>query len=255
MTDGIQTRELNWNVYDTAPRKAKNVILFIGDGMSLAHRVAARVLAKGIAEGKAFGKLAIDEMPHMALVATAGSDSIITDSANSASAYATGHKTAVNAMGVYADRTASPLDDPKVETITSLVKRRHGMAVGIVTNTDVEDATPAAMVTHIRRRSEYDRIVEQLYAAKPDVLMGGGRANFLPKSADGSRRRDESDFVGQFRDAGYAVALTGPEMAVAANDPGTTSCSVCSRSATWTARSTASSSRVEPSGNFRSSRT
>src|ERR1700704_6746778 len=221
VTDGVQTRDLSWNVYDTPPRKAKNVILFIGDGMSLAHRVAARVLAKGIAEGKTFGKLAMDEMPHMALVATAGSDSIITDSANSASAYATGHKTAVNAMGVYADRTASPLDDPKVETITSLVKRRHGMAVGIVTNTDVEDATPAAMATHIRRRSEYDRIVEQLYAAKPDVLMGGGRANFLPKSADGSRRRDDSDFIAQFRDAGYAVALTGPEMAAAANNPGT----------------------------------
>jgi alkaline phosphatase len=222
VTDGVQTRELNWNVYDTPPRKAKNVILFIGDGMSLAHRVAARVLAKGIAEGKAFGKLAIDDMPQMALVATAGSDSLITDSANSASAYATGHKTAVNAMGVYADRTPDPLDDPKVETITSLVKRRLGMAVGIVTNTEVEDATPAAMVAHTRRRSEYDRIVEQFFAAKPDVIMGGGRANFLPRSAEGSKRRDESDFVGQFRDAGYSVASTGPEMTALADDPKTT---------------------------------
>jgi alkaline phosphatase len=222
VTDGVQTRELNWNVYDTPPRKAKNVILFIGDGMSLAHRVAARVLAKGIAEGKAFGKLAIDDMPQMALVATAGSDSIITDSANSASAYATGHKAAVNAMGVYADRTPDPLDDPKVETITSLVKRRLGMAVGIVTNTEVEDATPAAMVAHTRRRSEYDRIVEQFFAAKPDVIMGGGRANFLPRSAEGSKRRDESDFVGQFRDAGYSVASTGAEMTALADDPKTT---------------------------------
>jgi alkaline phosphatase len=222
VTDGIQTRELSWNVYDTPPRKAKNVILFIGDGMSLAHRVAARVLAKGIAEGKAFGKLAIDDMPHMALVATAGSDSIITDSANSASAYATGHKSSVNAMGVYADRTLDPLDDPKVETITSLVKRRLGMAVGIVTNTEVEDATPAAMVAHTRRRAEYDRIVEQFFAAKPDVIMGGGRANFLPKSTEGSKRRDESDFVGQFRDAGYAVASTGAEMTSLADDPKTT---------------------------------
>src|SRR6266481_7959406 len=142
VSDGVNSRELDWNVYDSGPRKAKNVILFIGDGMSLAHRVAARVLAKGIAEGKARGKLAIDDMPHMALVATAGSDSIITDSANSASAYATGHKSAVNAMGVYADRTFDPLDDPKVETISSLVKRRRGMAVGIVTNTEIEDATP-----------------------------------------------------------------------------------------------------------------
>src|SRR5215469_17649308 len=79
VSDGVNSRELEWNVYDSGPRRAKNVILFIGDGMSLAHRVAARVLAKG----KARGKLAIDDMPHMALVATAGSDSIITDSANS----------------------------------------------------------------------------------------------------------------------------------------------------------------------------
>ena len=222
VTDGARTRELHWNVYATGPRKAKNVILFIGDGMSLAHRVAARVLAKGIAEGKALGKLAIDDMPHMALVATAGSDSIITDSANSASAYATGHKSAVNAMGVYADRSLDPLDDPKVETVTSLAQRKHAMAVGIVTNTEIEDATPAAMVAHTRRRAEYDRIVEQFFAAKPDVLMGGGRANFLPKSADGSKRKDESDFVTQFRDAGYAVALTGPEMTSLADDPKTT---------------------------------
>src|SRR5260370_26460011 len=108
----------------------------MGDGLSPAHRVAARVLGKGIAEGKARGKLAIDDMPHMALVATAGSDAIITDSANSASAYATGHKSAVNAMGVYADRTFDPLDDPKVETISSLVKRRRGMAVVTRPNTD-----------------------------------------------------------------------------------------------------------------------
>src|SRR5215813_3785339 len=221
VSDGVNSRELDWNVYDSGSRKAKNVILFIGDGMSLAHRVAARVLAKGIAEGKARGKLAIDDMPHMALVATAGSDSIITDSANSASAYATGHKSAVNAMGVYADRTLDPLDDPKVETITSLAARRNGMAIGIVTNTEIEDATPAAMVAHVRRRAEYDRIVEQFFAAKPDVLMGGGRANFLPKSADGSKRRDENDFIAQFRAAGYAVALTGPEMVAAAGDPAT----------------------------------
>jgi alkaline phosphatase len=221
VSDGTQTRELSWNVYETGSRKAKNVILFIGDGMSPAHRVAARLLAKGIAEGKAFGKLAIDDMPHMALVATAGSDSIITDSANSASAYATGHKTAVNAMGVYADRTADPLDDPKVETITSLVKRRLGMAVGVVTNTEIEDATPAAMVAHTRRRSEYDRIVEQMFAAKPDVIMGGGAANFLPKSTRGSKRKDESDFLAQFRDAGYAVASTATELHAQAGDAST----------------------------------
>lgn len=211
-SDGARSRKVTWTVYDTPPRKAKNVILFIGDGMSISHRVAARLLSKGIAEGKSLGKLAMDEMPHMALVATAGSDSIITDSANSASAYSTGHKSAVNAMGVYADRTASPFDDPKVETIASLVKRRHNMAVGIVTNTEIEDATPAAMVAHTRRRAAYDEIVEQFFAAKPEVLMGGGNANFLPKASPGSKRKDDVDYVVRFRDAGYAMATTAGEL-------------------------------------------
>jgi alkaline phosphatase len=221
-TDGTSSREVAWTVYETGPRRAKNVILFIGDGLSLAHRVAARYLSKGITEGKAKGRLAIDDMPHMALVATAGSDSIITDSANSASAYATGHKTATNAMGVYADRTESPFDDPKVETVSSLVKRRHGMAVGIVTNTEIEDATPAAMIAHTRRRATFDQIVEQFYAAKPEVLMGGGSANFLPAGAPGARRKDNADYIEKFREAGYAVAQTGPDMTAAAKASGTT---------------------------------
>ncbi|PWE76072.1 alkaline phosphatase [Bradyrhizobium sp. SUTN9-2] len=216
VSDGTRQRSVTWTVYDTGPRKAKNVILFIGDGMSPAHRVAARILSKGISEGKSRGKLAIDDMPHMALVATAGSDSIITDSANSASAYATGHKSAVNALGVYADRSASPLDDPKVETITSLAKRRLGMAIGVVTNTEIEDATPAAMVAHTRRRAAYDDIVEQFFAAKPDVMMGGGSANFLPKSAAGSKRKDETDYIAKFRDAGYQLATTAGELSASA---------------------------------------
>ncbi|MHC4050868.1 alkaline phosphatase [Bradyrhizobium sp. 25ACV] len=221
VSDGTHQRSVTWTVYDTGPRKAKNVILFIGDGMSPAHRVAARILSKGITEAKSRGKLAIDDMPHMALVATAGSDSIITDSANSASAYATGHKSAVNALGVYADRTASPFDDPRVETITSLARRRLGMAIGIVTNTEIEDATPAAMVAHTRRRAAYDEIVEQLFAAKPDVLMGGGSANFLPKSAAGSKRKDETDYIAKFRDAGYQVATTASQLSASAAKPET----------------------------------
>jgi len=212
VSDGTRKRTVAWTVYDTGPRKAKNVILFIGDGMAPAHRAGARLLSKGIAEGKSLGKLAIDDMPHMALVATAGSDSIITDSANAASAYATGHKTAVNAMGVYADRSESAFDDPRVETIASLAKRRLNMGIGIVTNTEVEDATPAAMVAHTRRRAAYDEIVEQLFAAKPDVLMGGGSANFLPQSAPGSKRKDDVDYLARFRDAGYPVATTKTEL-------------------------------------------
>ncbi|NEW99545.1 alkaline phosphatase [Rhodopseudomonas sp. BR0G17] len=209
--DGATRRSVSWTVYDSGPRRAKNVILFVGDGLSPAHRVAARLLSKGIQEGRAGGKLAIDDMPQMALVSTAGSDSIITDSANAASAYATGHKAAVNAMGVYADRTPDPLDDPKVETLASLAKRRLGLSIGIVTNTEVEDATPAAVIAHTRRRAAYGDIVAQFYAAQPDVLMGGGAAYFLPKAANG-KRKDDIDYLAKFRDAGYAVATNATDL-------------------------------------------
>jgi alkaline phosphatase len=218
VTTPISSRELTWTVYDAPARKARNVVLLIGDGLSLAHRTAARLLSKGIAEGKVFGKLAMDDMPHMALVATAGTDSIITDSANSASAYATGHKTASGAMGVYADRTTDPFDDPRVETIVSLVKRRNAMAVGVVTDTEIQDATPAAMIAHTRRRGAYDQIVSQYFAAQPEVLMGGGLANFLPQGTEGARRRDQIDYVARFKDAGYAFAANAAELRAVPQD-------------------------------------
>src|SRR4051812_1274455 len=92
-SDGTQSGSVEWEVYQTpAKRVAKNVILMIGDGMSLGHRVAARVLSKGLKEGKYNGKLAMDSLAHMALLSTSGVDSIVTDSANSAHAYTTGHK-------------------------------------------------------------------------------------------------------------------------------------------------------------------
>src|SRR5262249_15153741 len=101
-TAGDRKTSVVWEVFDTnGGGKAKNVILFIGDGMSIAHRTAARMLSKGIVEGRYGGDLAMDDMPHMALVSTSGTDSIVTDSANSASAYTTGHKSCVNALGVY----------------------------------------------------------------------------------------------------------------------------------------------------------
>ena len=75
-------------------------------------------------EGRYGGELAIDDMPHMALVSTSGTTRIVTDRANSMSAYTTGHKSCVNAMGVYCARNKSDLDHPKVETIAELVKRR-----------------------------------------------------------------------------------------------------------------------------------
>lgn len=216
-TQGNARKTVNWEVFATpGPRKAKNVILFVGDGMSVAHRTAARIMSKGWVEGKSNGELAIDDMPHMALISTSGNDSIVTDSANSAHAYTTGHKSCVNALGVYCAKNALTLDHPKVETIAELIKRRSKMSVGVVTNAEIEDATPASMVAHTRRRSDYNDIVKMFFDVQPDVIMGGGSPNFLPKSKPGSKRTDELDFIGQFSGAGYTIATTKTEMNAAA---------------------------------------
>ena len=219
-TNGKQSMTVNWDVYDTGPRKAKNVILFIGDGMTVANRTAARMLSKGIKEGKYFGKLAFDDMPHMALVGTSGVDSLITDSANSMHAYTTGHKSSVNALGVYVGRGKDNLTHPKVETITEILKRKTKMSVGIVSDAEIQDATPAAMFAHTRRRSDKEIITEQLFFVQPDVILGGGSAYFLPSTTPGSKRKDTNNMVALFRADGYAVATTNEEMKAAAANKG-----------------------------------
>ena len=210
-TVGDKTARVTWEVFAPEAPKAKNVILFIGDGLSVAHRTAARILSKGIVEGRYGGQLAIDDMPHMALVSTSGTDSLVTDSANSASAYTTGHKSCVNALGVYCSRSKSNLGHPRVETISELVKRTRGMSVGVVTNTEIEDATPAAMVAHNRLRGDYNNIVKDFFAVQPDVIMGGGTPNFLPKG-EGSKRTDDDDYIAKFRGAGYTYVTTNTEL-------------------------------------------
>jgi alkaline phosphatase len=216
-TSTDKSAKVAWKVYATPQKpRAKNVILFIGDGMTIAHRTAARILSKGIKEGRYGGNLAIDDMPHMALISTAATNTIVTDSANSMSAYTTGHKSCNNALGVYCARNKSNFDHPKVETIGEVVKRRRNMALGVVTSTEIEDATPAGMVAHTRRRTDFNEIVEMFYALKPDVIMGGGSPNFLPKSKAGSQRKDEQDFIAKFEAAGYAFATTDAEMKAAA---------------------------------------
>ena len=214
-TAGDKKANVTWEAFDAGAPKAKNVILFIGDCMSIAHRTAARILSKGMVEGRYGGELAIDDMPYMALVSTSGTDSVVTDSANSASAYTTGHKSCVNALGVYCARNKNSLEHPKVETISEIVKRSRGMSVGVVTNTEIEDATPASMVAHTRRRADFNDIVGMFFKVQPEVVLGGGSPNFLAKATPGSKRSDEDDYIKKFEAAGYKFASTKTELAAA----------------------------------------
>ncbi|MFJ3959133.1 alkaline phosphatase [Arthrobacter sp. NPDC090010] len=218
VTSGGTTREfsVNHEVVEAKSqgRKARNVIFFLGDGMGQGAITGARILSKGITEGKYNGLLEMDQMEARGIISTSGSDSIATDSANSMHAYMTGHKSAVNALGVYEGNDPDPDKHPRVETMAELLKRSRNMAIGVVTTAEIQDATPAAVMAHTRRRSEYISIMDQVLdpVRTPDVLMGGGLAYLLPKSQKGSKRPDERNLVNEFRTKGFAVATNATEL-------------------------------------------
>lgn len=215
---GVSKATAGYNVvHEAAVKKAKNVILFVGDGMSLQAREIARTLSKGMTNGKYNDLLAMEKLEHNAVITTSGYDSLVTDSANSASAYATGHKSVVNAMGVYEDSTKDPFDDPKVENISEILKRTRGMSIGIITQAESTDATPAAMIGHTRRRANQDFLAKSYLDAyhRPDVIMGGGSARYLPKSVPGSKRKDNDNIIQDFKNLGYTFASTSREMMAA----------------------------------------
>jgi len=118
-------------------------------------------------------------------------DSFITDSANSATALYSGHKTTVNALGVYRDSSPDPFDDPKFESIAELFQRVTGGHIGIVTTAYLADATPSAFTAHTPNRGLYPQIIDTFLNGAtangswvnwtgPDVLFGGGAENFIP---------------------------------------------------------------------------
>lgn len=218
VTAGSETKSVNWDVYATvAEPKAKNIIFLLSDGLSVAHRTGARIMSKGMTEGKANGRLAMDDIPPVAFIGTSSTHSIATDSANTMSAYMTGHKSRVNALGVYADRTPASLDDPKVETIAEALRRTTKKSIGIVSTSEIQDATPAAVVSHTRKRADKAEIVGMMFDVKPDVLLGGGSAYFLGKDVPGSKRKDDKDYIAEFKNAGYALAVDKTELAAAAS--------------------------------------
>jgi alkaline phosphatase len=86
-------------------------------------------------------------------------------------------------MGVYADSSKDPFDDPKVETIVELLTRIWGSAIGVVSTAFMADATPIALTGHTRLRSQYGALIDMaLNGVKnytwtpfdgPDVFVSG----------------------------------------------------------------------------------
>lgn len=204
--------------------RARNVIVFLGDGMSLTTVAAARIL-----EGQRKGgsgeenRLAWEHFPATALSKTYNTNSQTPDSAGTMSAIATGAKTR---LGVLSIGQSAPRGDCKAALATPLLTlwelaASAGMATGVVTTTRVTHATPAATFSHSADRNwETDadlppeaqaegcidiarQMVESPYGQGPDVLMGGGRSNLMPAS---QRDPEYDDKVGARLDGRDLIA-------------------------------------------------
>lgn len=220
VTDGSgETKRLvKWVARQNArlPRAPKNVIVFVGDGMGWNVLNGARIIAKGYTEnGVPRGLLEMQTDPSgSATVTTSSLDSYIVDSANSASSIATGQKIEVNALSVYPDNTKDTLDNPRVETLPEMMKRVRGASLGVVTNTFGTDATPAAWNAHTRRRGDYAAIADQYFKSPTplDLMLFGGSEDFIPQSAQGSRRKDGTDWIAESQKLGYAFVSNRAEL-------------------------------------------
>lgn len=179
-------------------KPAKNIILLIGDGMGDSEITAARNYAEG-AGGYFKG---IDALPltgqytHYALDKKTGKPDYVTDSAASATAWSTGVKTYNGALGV-------DIHEKDHMTILEMAKAA-GLATGNVSTAELQDATPAALISHVTSRKCYGpsvttekcasnalekggkgSITEQLLNARADVTLGGGAKTFSETATAG----------------------------------------------------------------------
>ena len=217
-----------------AAGEAKNVIFFLGDGMGPTTVTAARIY-KYKEEGE-LNMEKLDGKTRTARVKTYSNDAQTTDSAPSMAAYMTGVKMNNEVVSMSADTKAirptgadsncpATGNGTPVDTILELAKAK-GKSVGAVTTTRVTHATPAATFSHICHRDAENAIAAQAvvggagYNSKLgnglDVLLGGGRDNFLPNVASTNgkgKRTDGRDLIAEFKANGYTYANTGSSLA------------------------------------------
>ncbi|XP_069435588.1 intestinal-type alkaline phosphatase-like [Ovis canadensis] len=178
---------------------AKNVILFLGDGMGVSTVTAARIL-KGQMAGKPGPEtpLAMDKFPYMALSKTYNVDRDVPDSAGTTTAYLCGVKTRMKVIGVSAAAQFNQCNTTYGNEVTSVINRakKAGKSVGVVTTTTVQHASPAGAYAHTVNRNWYsdaqmpaqakregcqDIATQLVYNMDIDVILGGGRIYMFPE--------------------------------------------------------------------------
>ncbi|MCH2083443.1 MAG: alkaline phosphatase [Saprospiraceae bacterium] len=165
----------------TPGKKAKNIILMIGDGMGLAQITAAMYTNKN--------RIALEQFPYIGFHKQHSYNDLITDSAAGATAFACGVKTYNNAIGVSPDTVA-------VESILEEAKLQ-GKATGVVVTSIIVHATPASFYAHQPLRVFYEDIALDLMDEEVDFVVGGGKAYF------NQRKNDNRNLYFELTEKGY----------------------------------------------------
>lgn len=179
-----------------APAKAKYVFLMVGDGMGPAQRSAAEVYLAGPQEDgrpPRVKPLVMNTLPVAGIMRTFSGNSLITDSAAAATAMAAGEKVPNRVVA---------LDKETGRKMTTLAEIAAGQSwkVGIVTSTNIDDATPACFFAHQTTRYKHYEICME--------LAGSGMEYFAGRIPDGIHPREAKDKpspIDQARKSGYTI--------------------------------------------------
>ena len=188
----------------SAPQTPKNIIILFADGAALTQWEFGRHSSHQLRKQPFASTDTVFRQGVLGLITTHSANSMVTDSAASATSMSTGVKTG-NFM-------ISVTPDGKPVTTAFEVARAAGKRLGLVTTAQIYDASPAAFSVHSARRADYQGIVDQYLALEPDVLLGGGADYFLPAGVPGGRRTDGRDMVAAFAAKGYQVARNAAEL-------------------------------------------
>ncbi|WP_418580926.1 alkaline phosphatase [Prevotella sp.] len=166
-------------------KKVKNVILMIGDGMSLMHVYTAWAANRG--------KLWLENAQATGLSKTWAVKKLVTDSGSGGTSLATGVKTVYHAVGV----------DPEGKPLTSLVDvaKELGKDAGMAVTCRLWDATPCDFCCHNIDRDKEEELVDDYPTSGVDFVFGGGAQKF-------TNRKDGRDIFKELQKKGYHVSRT-----------------------------------------------
>lgn len=170
--------------------KVKNVILMIGDGMSLMHVYSAWTANRG--------KLFLENSQTVGLSKTYCANKLITDSGAGGTALATGQKTNYHHVGV-------DTEGKNLESLIDLAAAR-GKSTGIAVTCRLWDATPADFCCHNSDRDAEAEIVADYVNCHADYVFGGGAKLF-------ENREDGRDIFGELRAKGFQISRSWEELA------------------------------------------